>query len=422
MASDLVVALGQAAVNGTPIFGANHYAPRGRRQRLHLSAGAHHPPDELVPIPGRRLPQARQTCTALGCQPEGSWGFVHGVNESHVAVGVTGWHSRLPAAEGGLCGTDLTRLALERSHTALQALDVLTDLISRHGQAPERGAAGPADNIFLVADRQEAFALEAAGRYWAVLECRQVRAVTDVAMIRQDWHRIAPGLAALAIEHGWWDDDGSKLDFTACLDARAPAHSAARRRWGRATLALEQQNGAIDGHFLRRMLLDHPEHNAARTHRPPAPPAGSFLTALANPDEPALAWCAFGVPRAAVYFPVWLDAELPAALHGISADGADVWRQTQDLLALAETVDADHDRLAETLERLQTIFDQDVEGLLPQARRWKRQGDRQRLQVQTTTLMQKHVSMFVRECRQLHGPEEREPVRVYVDDFVSYIS
>ncbi len=353
----------------------------------------------------------------LGHQPAGRWGFVHGVNENQVAIGVTGWHSRLPAVGGGVTGTDLTRLALERSHTALHALDVLTDLITRHGQCPEAGTRMPADNLFLVADRQEAFVVEAAGRYWAIQECRQVRAVTDVALVRQDWQRLAPGLSSLAIENGWWNGDGSKLDFAGCLDAEAPAHAGARRRWGQATMALEQQNGAIDGPFLRRMLLDHHDHSdAAPTHRPPAPLAASCTTALAGPEEPPVVWCAVGLPRAAVYFPIWLDGELPEAFQGAGPDGTDVWQQTQHLAGLSE------DRLAEGLGRLQAHFEQEVETLLPDARRSKRQGDTLRLRNQTTALMQKHISLFAKECRTLHGIAEPEAAPVCVDDFVSYIS
>jgi hypothetical protein len=418
MASDLVVALGPATVHRLTLFGANHYGHAEQRQQLRLIEGGAHPPDEHLRLTYLRLPQARQTRTVLGQQPEGRWGFVHGVNENQVAIGVTGWHSRLPAVGGGLTGSDLTRLALERSHTALQALDVLTDLIMRHGQCPEGGTRAPADNLFLVADRQEAFVVEAAGRYWAILECCQVRAVTDVALVRQDWQRLSPGLSALAIENGWWNGDGSKLDFAGCLDAPMPAHAPARRRWGRATLALEQQNGAIDGVYLRRMLLDqHDCNDRVRTHRPPAPLAGSFMAALSEAQEPIVAWSAFGLPRVALYFPIWLDGDLPAAFGGPGADGTDVWQQTQELLALR------HDGVRDSLEQLQTAFEHDVEALMPQARQWKRHGEVARLRHETTGLMQKHVSMFAKECRALHGisdPEAASPVDA--EEFVSYIS
>jgi secernin len=421
MASDLVVALGRAAVDGITLFAANHYGRLEQSQELRVLAGGTHPLDEHVRTTYLRLPQARRTYTVLGQQPEGSWGLVHGVNENHVAIGLTGWHSRMPGVGGGLSGTDLTRLALERSHTALQATDVLTDLISRHGQCPEGETHAPADSVFLVADRQEAFVVEAAGPFWAIQECRQVRVVTEVAMIRQDWQRISPGLSSLAIENGWWNGDGSKLDFAGCLDAQAPSHATARRRWGRATLALEQQSGAIDAPFLRRMLLDHHDASAAlRTHRPSTPLASSFLTALAGADEPALAWCALGPPRVALFFPLWLDGELPAAFH--SSDGPGLWQQTQRLRALADDHEVDARRLREVLERLQATFEEDVETLLPRARQWKRQGDQTRLCQQVTALMQRHVDQFAAECRALEGVAEHETVPVGADEFVSFIS
>src|SRR5580698_6680999 len=106
MASDLLVALPQATVQKNTLFGANEYS-RGQRHQLRCLAAGQHPADESVRATYVRLPQIRNTCAVLGCQPERSWGFTHGANENHVAVGVTGWHSRLPAIGGGLTGPDL---------------------------------------------------------------------------------------------------------------------------------------------------------------------------------------------------------------------------------------------------------------------------------------------------------------------------
>jgi hypothetical protein len=421
MASDLLVALPQATIHKNTLFGANGYGRSDRRQQLRRIAAGVHPADEPVRTTYVRLPQVRQTYALLGCQPEDNWGFTHGVNENHVAIGVTGWHSRLPSVGGGLTGTDVARLALERSHSAMHAVDVMTDLIARHGLCPEGGIRATADNVFLVADHHEAFVLEAAGRYWAVLECQQVRAVTDIAMIHQDWQKLSSGLSQLAIDNGWWDGDGSKLDFAGCLATNAPAHSTARRRWGRATLALEQQNGAIDGHFLRRMLLGY--HDAGDSSSPAHAMTHSFMTSLADPSEPLLAWCAFGPPGAAVHFPIWLDGHVPSAFYECSADGTDLWQQTQDLLAFSETTEDNRLRLIGALERLQTQFEQEVEAMLPQARFWKRQGESVHWHNQATALMERHVARFARECRQLHGLAEAEIMALVSDDeYVSYIS
>src|SRR5262249_16931310 len=154
-------------------------------------------------------------------QPLGLWGYQHGVNEHRVALGCAGWRSTLTCPRPGLLGADLVRLALERCRGARQAVDLITDLIERHGQGRFPGCAPPAEaaHVSLVADQQEAFTVEAAGAAWAAQEIHAVRAVSDVGVIRQDWSRIAHGLAGHAIDQGWWPADGSKLDFAGTLSA-----------------------------------------------------------------------------------------------------------------------------------------------------------------------------------------------------------
>ena len=119
------------------------------------------------------------------------WGLTHGINENRVAAGTACWQSKFTAGDSGLLGTDLVRLTLERSQSARQALDILTDLVSRHGQRGS-GRPGQTDSVFLLADPKEAFVVEAAGSHWAMLECQQVRAVSDVALIRQDCMASSP--------------------------------------------------------------------------------------------------------------------------------------------------------------------------------------------------------------------------------------
>src|SRR5207302_1006547 len=144
---------------------------------------------------------------------------------------------------------------------------------------------------------KESFVLETAGRFWALLECSHTRVVTDAAMIRQDWRRLAPGLADFVMEKGWWHDDGSKIDFVRCLGEPAEHSVKAHKRWGHASLILAQQQGAIDLHFLRRMLADHFTQN--RDLLSPATPqstpkpmalAASYLIDLHKSEEPLVAW------------------------------------------------------------------------------------------------------------------------------------
>src|SRR5262249_24339319 len=244
MGCDMVVALGPATVDGLTLFGHNSGRPVGETQHLCLVPGRLFAPGEKVHTQFLELPQVRQTCSVLGSQPDRLWGYQHGVNEHGVAIGLTRLRSRLRCSQPSLLGADLVRLALERAHNARQAVALLTDLITRHGQGcfPGSGAHladAEHDNAFLIADAREAFAVEAAGVHWVYQELKQVRAMSDVCTVRQDWDWISRGLATHAIEQGWWPADGTKLDFAGTVTQTREGHAAGLRRWGRATLLLE---------------------------------------------------------------------------------------------------------------------------------------------------------------------------------------
>ena len=144
MGCDTVVALGRATVDGHTLFAHNCDRPPRECQVLARLARREYSPGEKVQTQGLELPQVRQTATVLGSRPAGCWGFTHGVNEHAVAVAATSLRTKLAADGAGLFGTDLVRLALERSENARQAVDQLTGLIERYGQAAESD--GPCDH------------------------------------------------------------------------------------------------------------------------------------------------------------------------------------------------------------------------------------------------------------------------------------
>ena len=109
MGSDMVVALGPATVDGQTLFGHNSGRPVGETQHLRRVPGRCFPLGEKVRAQFIELPQVRQTFTVLGSQPDGRWGYEHGVNDQGVAVGLTRLRTRLRCPQPGLWGTDLVR-------------------------------------------------------------------------------------------------------------------------------------------------------------------------------------------------------------------------------------------------------------------------------------------------------------------------
>jgi secernin len=430
MGSDLLVALGPATVNGHTLFGQNCHRPARACQPLCRTPGAAHALDEQVRTQFLELPQARQTFTVLGSRPLDCWGYQHGVNEHQLAMGCATLQTRLTGEGPGLVGTDLVRLALERCRSARQAVDLVTDLVERHGQGRFSGCPPEVegDHALLIADPAEAFAVETAGPFWVYQEIRSVRAVSDVGVVHQDWDRIAHGLAGHAIERGWWPGDGSKLDFAAAVQTNPRGLASGLRRWGRATLLLEEQNGHIDAPFLRRHLLgDHyegtrDEIDPREAFDGPLPlcqhagGAGQHATAASllaelRPDRPPLAWCAFGPPCVGVYFPVFLDGELPEPLRqgGVTPSRDSAWWRVQHLNTWMGADPERWPRVRDGFAHLQARFDQEAEEFAGEAAALRERGAVDDLRRLAGLLMEHQVEQFENVLERLFAPALRVP-------------
>jgi secernin len=412
MGRDAVVALGRASIDGQTLFGQTSPWPTRNCQPLCLIRGRTFAPGEKVNTEHLELPQAHHTYTVLGSRSMGCWGYEYGLNEHQVAIGCTDLPPAIRGQRSGLLGTDLVRLGLEQSRSARHAAHLLTHLIEDCGQccSPGGGSEADHDSAFLIADPNEAYVIETAGKYWVLQEIQEVRAQSAARVIRQDWDRICHGLADWAIERGCWPDDGSKLDFAAALAEKKDEDDQASRRWSRISLLLQEQTGHIDLSFLRHILNDEdgdrldsgesqPKSRVASAsgEGPSGTRASTTIVATlsSDPGYPPMAWCGLGTPWT-VFFPVFLDGELPETLSQMSSvASAPNWGWRVDLAGKHRRPHGDAwESARESLARLQARFDRETEEFLLECAAIRKKGFLADLGRQASLFMEHHVEQL----------------------------
>jgi secernin len=370
---DSFVVLPAATADGSMLLGKNSDRPVDETQPLrYLPARA--------PARGDRLRLAcveiaddRETLAHVGASPYWCWGHELGLNECGVAIGNEALFTRDLARnqqaaragappEPGILGMELLRLGLERGRTAVEAIEVMTALLERHGQwgagVPEKSAAdGAYDNSYVIADRREAWVLETSGRRWIAARVRDASwSISNQPTIRSEWDRASGDLVDHARDAGWWrDEGGGGFDFAAAYtDPKVPLQVSHIRLQRSRQLLRDAIHGAgVDVAAAGSVLRDHlegtflegPYFNAARPdfmtlcmHSHPSGftwgnTASSAVFVLPADDRPPHLWWAAATPCTSVYVPVFLG-DLPEVLGRAGTDS--YWWTFQRLLDAAK--------------------------------------------------------------------------------------
>jgi hypothetical protein len=247
---------GDRSATGAPIFAKNSDRQRNEAQIVELHPTQGHLFGEQLKCTYIEIAQARETNAVLLCRPFWGWGAEMGANEHGVVIGNEGLTAFLPATtEAALTGMDLVRLGLERGQSAEQALAIIIDLLSEHGQGGDCGHLKPSfyNNGFLISDARSAYVLETVGRDWVWERVEIPHAISNVYSIEQSNH-VSPRLEALLADRG----TDENLPLSQRIADRSSQHiGQALRRSSRAASLLHNAGTDIDALAVMRILRDH---------------------------------------------------------------------------------------------------------------------------------------------------------------------
>lgn len=226
--SDLFVALPPLTSHDCVLFAKNSDRPPSEVQEVIYCPSADHDPGSKVKCTFVEVDQVPHTHEVILSKPAWSWGAEMGANGQGLTGGTAAVWTTLchPGDhEEKLLGVDLVRLALERCSAARDAVDVVTSLLTKHGQGgaccedPSYGQ-WTYHSSFMFADRTEAWMLETAGTVWAAKKITGgVCAMSSTLTIGTDYDLSSPGLKETAESSGHWKAENGEVDFAKAFNA-----------------------------------------------------------------------------------------------------------------------------------------------------------------------------------------------------------
>jgi secernin len=218
---DTFVALPPATPPGRIVFAKNSDRPTDEAQHVVFCPPHRYSPGSSLRCTYITIPQASNTHAVVLSKPRWMWGAEMAANSEGLVVGNEAVWTKEPenSSNDALLGMDLVRLAAERCATAEAAVALIAELLETHGQggACEEGGNWTYHNSFLIADRNEAWVLETAGRWWAAERVISgVRNISNCLSIRTKIDRSSEGLQEHAREAGYWDGSG-EFDWAAAF-------------------------------------------------------------------------------------------------------------------------------------------------------------------------------------------------------------
>lgn len=199
---DTFVALPSVTTGECMILAKNSDREPNEAQNITFVPAMTHPSKSMLRCTYIEIPQVEHTHAVLLSRPFWMFGGEMGVNEHGVAIGNEAVFTKEPyhKKNDALLGMDILRIALERSISAKQAWNVIVELLQAYGQggAHTMGGTRYYHNSFLIADAEEAFILETAGKHWALKQVYEIASISNCLTIEDDYDETSRGLEEYA--------------------------------------------------------------------------------------------------------------------------------------------------------------------------------------------------------------------------------
>jgi CubicO group peptidase (beta-lactamase class C family)/dipeptidase len=444
---DTWVALSDSTRNGLVLFAKNSDRLIFSSQPLEFHPRRQWPDGSEIDLGRLSIPQVPTAYATLGSSPYWCWGYEQGINEFSVAIGNEGVDTKALAAAlsearagkgpaPGPTGMDLLRLGLERGRTAREALDVITQLLEKHGQfgsgLPTMRLEGAYDNSFLIADSREAWVLETAGRRWAAKKISSGTAsISNTIGIGSSYDLASPDIKSHAVESGWWPGDKSPFHFAQAYRNDSPVGNAKSRRAqirADCSLALLHEKKAdITPGWMKRIARDRSTNPSLDLNVT----ASSTVALLPSPDKgiPVFWWCP-SVPSSSCYVPFFVHGlRLPETISKAGTAGTEIsapsradkdtfdqdsyWWIFRDL---ADTVNRDRPGrlpvVRAAFDELEKDFEEGLDDLLDRAHRLRQQG----LTAEAGEILDDYsrscVNRALKEANTLRDRFSKEPAKI----------
>jgi len=320
-----------------------------------------HPAGAELKLTAETITQVPVTYSYYSNDVQGSqqWQVLDGINEYGVGVTTNTIYSKERVLEkGGISVGEKIQLVLERCKTAKEGVNLIAQLQDNYGGTFEHRWAGMA---YLIADANEAWAVECTPRHWIAKRCPDDGTFfyANEMLIESDYDVASADLISHAVEKGWYDPSSGPFSFKAVYGERLEEDWNVERM-KRTDFLLSPKVGTVRAQDLVIFLRDHYEGTGCTYHYPPhAYHAGGHYTICNSTAHDAevwhlrsympadigcVMWCCMSSPCENVFQPIWAGARGDTPLeYNIGANEVDLrsaWWATQ---LIQQMVDRDYE-------------------------------------------------------------------------------